>query len=214
MRRKKDRIILVGGGGHCLSCIDVILSENNYEIFGIIDLKENIGKKINIFSIIGDDSILPELRTLCNNALVTIGQIENNKKRKEIYFLLKSLNFTLPVIVAKSAVVSKNSTISEGTIVMHQALINSGTTIGKNVIINSKALIEHDVKIKDHVHVSTGALINGGCNIDSDVFIGSGSVLRNGINVCNDVIIGAASVVMKDITSPGTYFGNPLRRLR
>ena len=214
MRRKKDRIILVGGGGHCLSCIDVILSENNYEIFGIIDLKENIGKKINIFSIIGDDSMLPEFRTLCNNALVTLGQIENNKKRKELYFLLKSLNFTLPVIVAKSAIISKNSTISEGTIVMHHALINSGSSIGKNVIINSKALIEHDVEIKDHVHVSTGVLINGGCKIDSDVFIGSGSVLRNGIHICNDVIIGAASAVMKDITDSGTYFGNPLRRVR
>ena len=38
----KEKLILIGGGGHCKSCIDVIEQENKYEIAGIVDLKENI----------------------------------------------------------------------------------------------------------------------------------------------------------------------------
>ncbi|MBI4309254.1 MAG: acetyltransferase, partial [Candidatus Omnitrophica bacterium] len=36
----KKNLILIGGGGHCKSCIDVIESENKFKIAGIVDTKE------------------------------------------------------------------------------------------------------------------------------------------------------------------------------
>ena len=33
----KKNIILIGGGGHCKSCIDVIEAEDKFEIAGIVD---------------------------------------------------------------------------------------------------------------------------------------------------------------------------------
>ena len=36
----KEEIILIGGGGHCKSCIDVIEQEGKYQIAGIVDLPE------------------------------------------------------------------------------------------------------------------------------------------------------------------------------
>ncbi|HQB08035.1 MAG TPA: acetyltransferase, partial [Rectinema sp.] len=36
-------IILIGGGGHCRSVIDVIELGNEFRIIGIIDKEENIG---------------------------------------------------------------------------------------------------------------------------------------------------------------------------
>ena len=41
----KEKIVLIGGGGHCHSVIDVIEQENKYEIIGIIDTKEIKVKK-------------------------------------------------------------------------------------------------------------------------------------------------------------------------
>jgi FlaA1/EpsC-like NDP-sugar epimerase len=38
---KKEKIILIGGGGHAHSVIDVIEQENKYEIVGIIDVEES-----------------------------------------------------------------------------------------------------------------------------------------------------------------------------
>ena len=35
---KKYKIILIGGGGHALNCAQLFL-ENDFEIFGYIDLK-------------------------------------------------------------------------------------------------------------------------------------------------------------------------------
>ena len=41
----KEKIVLIGGGGHCHSVIDVLEQTNKYEIIGIVDIKKNIGKK-------------------------------------------------------------------------------------------------------------------------------------------------------------------------
>ena len=42
------KIILIGGGGHALSCIDVIESEKKFKIVGIVDgnLKKGNGSFI------------------------------------------------------------------------------------------------------------------------------------------------------------------------
>lgn len=36
----KEKIILIGVGGHCKSVIDVIEAENKFDIAGIIDVKK------------------------------------------------------------------------------------------------------------------------------------------------------------------------------
>ena len=40
----KRPILLIGGGGHCASVIDVIESQGIYKIMGIVDKKSFIGK--------------------------------------------------------------------------------------------------------------------------------------------------------------------------
>ncbi len=42
----KPRIVLIGGGGHCKSCIDVIEQEDKYSIAGIVDVMEKLHQKI------------------------------------------------------------------------------------------------------------------------------------------------------------------------
>ena len=131
----KKQIILIGGGGHCKSCIEVIESTDEYEIAGIIDVKEKIGESILGYKIIGCDDDLSELKNQFDYALVTVGQIKSNKARVNIYNNLKNIGYELPVIVASSAIVSKQSKVGSGTIIMHQAFVNADSTIGENCII-------------------------------------------------------------------------------
>ncbi|MDK9694251.1 MAG: acetyltransferase, partial [Sulfurimonas sp.] len=42
----KEEIILIGGGGHCKSVIDVIEQQNSFVIAGIVDKKELVGTKV------------------------------------------------------------------------------------------------------------------------------------------------------------------------
>ena len=196
----KEKIILIGGGGHCKSCIDVIEQEGRFEIAGIVERAELSGlPSVLGFPIVGEDDDLPDLRKRYDYALVTVGQIKTSRSRVRIYKMIKKLEFSLPKIVSPTAYVSPHASVGEGTIVMHHALVNAGAEIGANCIINTKALVEHDAIVEDHCHISTGAVINGGVRVGSGTFFGSNSVTKEYISIGTNSVIGCGAKVMKNI---------------
>ena len=112
---KKD-LILVGGGGHCKSCIDVIEMEGKYRIAGIVDVQERLHQKILGYEVIGTDRDFQRLVKNYGQFLVTVGQIKSSEKRKGLYNYLKDLKGIFPVIVSPLAYVSKHANIGEGTV--------------------------------------------------------------------------------------------------
>jgi len=194
-----DDILLIGGGGHARSCIDVIENENIYKIAGFIEHNKSTCNKIFNYPIIGVDKDLEKLRSEFTYALVVIGQIKNYRRRERLFSLLKSKKYKIPIIKSPTAYVSKHSKILEGTIIMHDAVVNAGVRIGANCIINTKALIEHDSTIGSHSHVSTGAIINGEVNVGEGTFIGSGTVIKQLINIGNGCVIDAGCYVKENV---------------
>jgi len=174
----KKKLILLGGGGHCKSCIDVIEQSGRYEIVGIIDQKERFGKLVLGYKIIGTDEDIESLVNKGNEFLVTVGQIKTAETRVRLFNQLRQYNAKIATIISPRAYVSQHAKIGGGSIIMHDALINASASIGKNCIINTKALIEHDVIIGDHSHISTGAVINGGVDIKQGTFFGSNATSR------------------------------------
>lgn len=63
MSKTMKPILLIGGGGHCLSCIDVIEQEGNYQISGIVDRAEKLGQTILEYPVIGTNNGLIYLAT-------------------------------------------------------------------------------------------------------------------------------------------------------
>jgi sugar O-acyltransferase (sialic acid O-acetyltransferase NeuD family) len=190
-----NKIILIGGGGHCKSVIDVIEQEARFEIAGIIDKPELLGSKILGYPVIGNDFDLENLAKKYQNALVTVGQIKSALARIKLYDLAIKAGFTLPSIVSPNAYISKHSKIGNGTIIMGNVIVNANVSIGDNCIINSKALIEHDCLISSHCHISTNAIINGGVTIGSESFIGSNVTTKNNIIIKENSFIKAGSLV-------------------
>lgn len=186
-------IILVGGGGHCKSVIDVVEQEGKYKIVGIIDKKELVGTEVLGYKVIGCDDDLEKFFKIYKYALVTVGQIKSNSLRVKLFDKLKDIGYILPSIISPLAYVSKYAKVEEGSIVMHHALVNSSTHIGKNCIINTKALIEHDVIIENNCHISTAAIVNGGVVIQENSFIGSNATTKEYIRI--DGFIKAGSIV-------------------
>lgn len=200
-------LILVGGGGHCKSVIDVAESAG-YNILGILDMPEDIGKSVLAYKVIGTDDDIPQYVDKAE-FLITVGFIKNPAIRIRIYNKIKEAGGKLATIVASTARVSKYATIGEGTVIMHQAFVNAGAQIGANCIINTFSNIEHDAHVGDQCHISTGTMVNGDCMVGQRVFIGSQSVLANGIEVGDDIVVGAGSLVRKSIKVKGIYSGNP-----
>ncbi|MDB4060503.1 acetyltransferase [Vicingaceae bacterium] len=208
---EKEKIILIGGGGHCRSCIDIIEKENRFEIYGILDLPANIGQEVLGYPIIGSDEDLDKLMETYDNFLITLGHKLSASVRLQLYNKLKSKNKILPTIISPLAHVSRHASIGEGSIIMHGAIINSSATIGSNCIINTSAIIEHDVTVGSNCHVSSSSVINGGATIGEQCFIASNVVLRDNIVVGDNVIIGMGSVVVVDAIKRGVYFGSPAK---
>lgn len=186
-----NKIILLGGGGHCHSCIDVIEQENRFKIIGILDntlYQQNI-QNILGYPLLGGDDLLPTLTNQAHNVLITVGQIHSPQIRKNLYYMVKSLGFQLPTIISPLAYIARNTQINEGSIIMHHAVINTNSKIGKMCIINTKALIEHDCIVEDFCHISTGAILNGNCSIQKESFIGTNTALKHNTSINQKQII-------------------------
>lgn len=200
-------LILVGGGGHCKSVIEVAESAG-YNILGILDMPEEVGKTVLGYKVVGTDDDIPQFVGKAE-FVITVGFIKNPAIRIRIFDKIKNAGGRLARVVASTARVSKYAEVGEGTVVMHQAFVNAGAKIGHNCIINTFCNIEHDAQVGDQCHISTGTMVNGDCKIGERVFIGSQSVLANGISVGDDIIVGAGSLVRKSILTKGVYSGNP-----
>jgi len=191
----KPKLILIGGGGHCAACIDVIEQEDKYQIAGIVD-RDASHKTVLGYSNLGSDDDLLELRSNYDYALITVGQVKSALARVRLFEYVNSLGFILPMIISTRAYVSKHAVIGSGTIIMHDALINSRATIGSNCIINTKALIEHDVIVENNCHISTGAIVNGGAMVRQGTFVGSNAVTKESVKTNENDFIRAGSLFM------------------
>jgi sugar O-acyltransferase (sialic acid O-acetyltransferase NeuD family) len=192
-------LILVGGGGHCRSCIDVIESTKYHEIVGIVaQIGAEEGPVLG-YPILGTDDDLDGLLRKCPTALITVGQIKTPELRKRLFQFVQDLGGTFPVVTSPHAYVSGRAKVGAGTIVMHGATINVGASVGVNCIVNSHALVEHDVNIGSHTHISTGARVNGGVFIGEGTFLGSGAIVNQGLSIGDKCIIGSGAVIRSDV---------------
>jgi len=194
-----DKIILIGAGGHARASIDVIEQAGQYRIAGLIEKDESTTENTIGYPVIGVDDDLETLRQKYTYALVTVGQIKTPTTRINLFNILKSIGYLLPIIISPNAYVSKHVEIGEGTIIMHGAIVNAEARIGNNSIINNQSLVEHDANVGAHCHIATGAIVNGEVKVGECSFIGSGAVIKQGVTIGNNCVIGAGCVIKKDV---------------
>jgi hypothetical protein len=93
-------LLLIGGGGHCRSCIDVIEAEGKYKITGIIEQTGGNSESVSGYQILGNDNDLSELVKEYFTALITVGQIKSTDLRVKLFQQLRSLGFELKTIIS------------------------------------------------------------------------------------------------------------------
>lgn len=194
---KQHPILLLGAGGHAMSCIDVIEQEGRFSIAGLLGLHSERGGIVLGYPVLAAEP--GEWRDLAAHAVVTVGQIRSPRLRKRLFDDLRQAGLEAPSIVSPYATVSRHADIGAGTMVMHSAIVNAGAVVGENCIINSRALVEHGARIGDHSHVATGAVVNGDVQVGPGSFIGSGAVIREGVVLGAGVIVGMGALVRADL---------------
>lgn len=119
-----------------------------------------------------------------------------------------------------------------------------GCELGEDVFVGPFVEIQNDVVIGNRTRVQSHSFICSNVSIGADCFIGHGVMFTNDkfidrrlskdflptivgnkvyigsnatilpVTICDDVVIGAGAVVTRNITEPGTYAGNPARKLK
>lgn len=207
----KEKIVVIGGGGHAKVLINILKRLNKYQILGYADLMDK--GVVQGLQYLGNDGILNGI--IKNNkkcsAVIGVGNVRISDTRRKIYKMLKNIGFDLPVIISPNAIVSDDVIIDEGTAIFDGAIINSGTIIGKCVTVNNAAIVEYDCKIGDFVHLTPCTILSFGVEVGNSSFIGSGAIISQNIKIAENCLIGGGSVVIKDALLEGTYLGVPSR---
>lgn len=202
----KKELYIIGAGGHCQSVISCFSESHHFS--GIYDVSFNPKMKEDVLNIplIGQTSNLPKDKKV----VIAVG---DNHNRAAIYKQFTG-NIEKKSIIHKSAIVSPQVIIGNSNQIFPNVFINVGVEIGVNSILNTGCIIEHGTKLGSHNHISIGAVIAGRVEIGDFVFVGANSTIIENIKITSGVIIGAGGVVVKNITEPGTYVGNPLRKIK
>ena len=203
------KILLIGGGGHCHSVIDSIVSLNIYDDIGIIDY---VDSEVLGVPVIGNDDDIPRLtEDGWTDAFITMGSMGNTELRRKLSEMVKRIGLNTPSVIDPSAIVARGTTICDGVYIGKRAVLNTGSRIGTGAIINTGVIIEHDCKVDEFSHISPGATLCGQVYVGKDSHVGAGSVVRQQIKIGDNVLIGAGSVVVKDIPNGAKAYGNPCR---
>ena len=87
-----DKLLLIGAGGHCQSCIEVIEQNKKYLIAGIVDPFITDKKKFG-YKIFHDENFVNYFKSV-KFALITLGLIKKSdiKKRENYFYNLNKLD--------------------------------------------------------------------------------------------------------------------------
>ncbi len=208
----KHKLLLIGAGGHCKVILDLLLKSKEYDVVGIIDLKERIGDNVFGIPVVGTELDLPKFsKKGVKYCFISVGSIGNSSLRAKLYDLARKVGFIFPNLIHPSALVSFQAVLGNGNYIAPGVIINAGTQIGNNCILNTGAIIEHDCKLGDFVHISPGAVLSGDVKIGDHSHIGTGSVVIQGLKIGAMVMVGAGSVITRNIRSGVIAYGNPCK---
>lgn len=203
----KELISIIGAGGHARSLINII-DKKQFVIEGIYDDSyEN-----RVLEFIHDVEVKGTLFEVPKKLKVIIATGDINKRSIQLDMFKNQLldsNF-----FHRTSTIENNVVLGNRNHFFANTLLNSYVKIGDNNIVNSGAIIEHETVIGNDNHISVGVVLCGRVIIGSNCFVGAGSVIIDKIKICDGVTIGANSLVINDILEPGTYVGNPLRKIK
>ena len=207
---KLNKVAIIGSGSHTRSSINLLTHhfDINNITFAVYDDSFEDGKT----ELIQDIPLVGKIDDISSNQKVFLS-IGNNKLRKR-YFTHFRNQIIEDNIFHLNSLHEKDVLFGIANQVYANSFINSYASIGENNIINSGAIIEHEVRLGNHNHISIGAKICGRSLVGDSCLIGAGAIVLDKISICDEVIIGAGTVVINDILTPGTYVGNPARRIK
>ncbi len=194
----ETKIVLYGASGHGKVIAEIFNNQTDVALI-FIDDSPKFEKLLQI-PVLNRNAIKLDSHS---QLIVSVG---NNRVRKNI---VSSLQVSYAKAIHHSAVISSNSSLDEGTVVMAGVLVNPNVKVGKHCILNTGSIIEHDCSIADFVHISPGVALAGNVTIGEGTHVGIGSTIIQNVTIGKWATIGAGAVIIKDVPDYAVVVGNP-----
>lgn len=210
-----EKIIVFGSSGHARVIINSIEYNNKDKIIGIIDKEISNRNSFCGYEILGIDTDLDNILQR-NSGCKGIVAIGDSWIRHLVVEKIKLIdpNFRFIKVIHPSAVISRDVTIGEGSVVMAGVVINSNTSIGEHCIINTRSSIDHDCKIGNFVSILPGATIGGKVIMEDFSILALGGNIIHNLKVSEHTVIGAGATVLSDVPPYVVAYGVPAKVIR
>lgn len=203
-----DRLAIIGSSGHAKVVLEAARARNPETEFILLDDDPGARERSILgVRVAGGRDLLDRMPGIP----VALG-IGDNRARALIMAWLGERGHPLATVVHPRAFVAPSVDVGAGAFFGAGAIAIADANIGDGAIINTGASIDHDCNIGQSAHIAPGCRLCGNVAVGDGALLGVGTVVRPGIRIAAGAVIGAGAVVVRDITEPGTYIGNPARR--
>ncbi len=208
-------IVVYGASDQGRCTVDVVEREGRHRIVGFLDDTLASGTVVAGHRVLGPGSDLVALRERhrFDAAIVAIG---DNAVRATIADRLAALDPGLPyaTTVDPSAVLGRDVTIGDGSVLMAGVIVNASATIGRHALLCARASLDHDARLGDHASLAPAATTGGRVAIGHHSAIGLGASLIHGITIGEHTVVGAGATVVRDLPDHVVAHGSPARPVR
>lgn len=208
------KAIIIGAGSYG-EVYAVYLQEAGIDICGFIDDNPLLcGKVINDIPVLGNIEYLKQIKNRDEYHIYC--PIGNNSVRVKLLSYARSLGYTTPNFIHKTAYISPNVNLaSEGIYILANALIMPFAEIQKDVMISISANIAHHSKLSQGTFISTGVNFGAAIETGRNTYIGIGATIMTGVKrLGENCLIGAGSVVIKDVEDNAVVAGVPAKLIK
>ena len=209
-----NNLILIGAGAWGLevwSWLENAIgygSEFNFKGFLDTNLDAMDNKKYCNAKVIGSED---EYEIQKNDRFViTLGCVDVKKK---IALKYQERGAKFINLIHSNSIFFKGITLGKGIVISPNCVVSNNSKIDHHVSVNLFSTIGHDTSIGSCSVISGHCDITGNVKLGENVFLGSRVSIVPKKKICDDVSIAAGSTVFKNIREPGSYLGNPAKKL-
>jgi sugar O-acyltransferase (sialic acid O-acetyltransferase NeuD family) len=209
------KAVIIGGGMHAAVVVDT-LSGSGIDIVGCTDRALAEGTAVlGEVRVLGPEDLLAQLFAQgVTTAFIGVCGTTDNKVRRKLFDLARSIGFYLPPAISRSARIAQGVQIGPGTLVASSADIGPHCVIGANVIVNIGAVVCHNCVIEDDVHLTPGSILAGAVTVGRDSTIGMGATVLYGTKIAECCLIHNGASVISNLPALTELGRDGLRRKR
>jgi len=203
-------IIIVGASGFGMEVLWLARRLGRNVVGFLDDTTEKHDKQILNIPVLGAIDKCGKYRN--NEFIVAIGSPRGREKVVSRLINYKVVEYA--TLIDPSAIVDKDVSIGEGSIICAGVICTVNVSIGKHSIINLNSTIGHEVEIGDFVTVAPNVSISGNIYLKDLVEVGTGAVLREKLEIGAGTVVGMGSVLTKNVDEKKVVVGNPARVIK